>query len=61
VYYGTASHTYNQAPGGGAYVTSPSYVTPTLPTGYTYYFAVTAIDSAGTESLYSNEATKVLP
>ena len=61
MYYGTASRTYNQALGGGTYVTGTSLVTPALPTGYTYYFAVTAIDSAGTESLYSNEVTKVIP
>jgi hypothetical protein len=26
-----------------------------------YYFAVTAIDSAGKESVYSNEASKQMP
>jgi fibronectin type 3 domain-containing protein len=32
-----------------------------LTTGYTYYFAVTAIDRAGMESAYSNEVSKTMP
>jgi len=54
VYYGTGSRTYgtpllagNQA----TYTVSSSY----LPPGYTYYFAVTAYDTLGNESDYSNE------
>lgn len=31
-----------------------------LTVGKAYYFAVTAVDSAGNESTYSNEATKVV-
>jgi fibronectin type 3 domain-containing protein len=39
-------------------VTRTSYITPVLPTGHTYYFAVTAVDAAGNESAYSNEGSK---
>jgi hypothetical protein len=54
IYYGTSS---------GAYTTSVSVAstgaTLSLSPG-TYYFAVTAISTDGTESAYSNETSKTL-
>lgn len=61
VYYGTASRTYSQALGGGTYVTNTSFTLSGLPAGHTYYFAVTAVDPAGVESAYSDEASKPIP
>lgn len=61
VYYGTASNTYSQAPGTGSFATTSTFTVTGLPSGRTYYFAVTAIDAAGTESAYSNEASKLIP
>ena len=58
VYWGTASRNYQQSLGAGA-VTSK--VVGDLPSGRTYYFAVTAYDSSGAESAYSAEATKTIP
>jgi len=61
VYYGTASGSYTQSLGGGTYVTKTTFTLSGLASGYTYYFAVTAIDAAGGESGYSNEASKLIP
>ena len=61
VYYGTASRTYSQAMGGGTYSSTSNITLSGLPSGHTYYFAVTAVDAAGVESAYSNEASKVIP
>jgi hypothetical protein len=58
VYYGTASGTYQQQRGSGIYVTTSSLTLSDLPAGFTYYFAVTAVDSSGNESDYSSEASK---
>ena len=60
IYYGTASRSYSQALGSGTYSASTAYTLTGLPTGFTYYFAVTAVDSAGRESAYSGEATKLV-
>jgi chitodextrinase len=38
-----------------------SWTVPNLTAGATYYFAVTAYDTAGNQSGYSNEATKTIP
>ena len=58
VYVGTASRSYD-APGSGVYVgATTSYKVSGLARGQTYYFAVTAVDAAGNESLYSNEVSK---
>jgi len=38
-----------------------SYVDSTVASGQTYYYAVTAVDAANTESVYSNQATAVIP
>ena len=59
--WGTAPRVYQQARGAGLPSASTSYTVGNLPRGRTYYFAVTAYDSAGTESAYSAEASKVLP
>jgi hypothetical protein len=61
VYYGTASHTYNQALGSGTYTATTTLTLSGLPSGHTYYFSVTALDAAGVESPYSSEVTKVMP
>ena len=37
-----------------------TYVVTSLQLGYTYYFAVTAVDATGNESAFSNEASKQL-
>ena len=61
VYYGTTSGRYNQAFGSGAYTAQSTFTVSSLTRGRTYYFAVTAIDGAGLESGYSNEASKTVP
>jgi hypothetical protein len=61
VYYGPTSRNYNQALGSGTYVTSTTSTLKNLPSGQTYYFAVTAIDAAGQESAFSDEASKLIP
>jgi hypothetical protein len=38
-----------------------SYVDSTAASGQPYYYAVTAVDAANTESVYSNQATVVIP
>jgi hypothetical protein len=59
VYRGTIS--------GGPYsllrsgVTSASYTDSNVQSGKTYYYVTTAVDSAGAESVYSNQATAVIP
>jgi len=56
VYYGTASHQYLWTLDVGNVTTVE---VPNLATGMRYYFAVTAYDSAGNESLFSPEASGV--
>lgn len=56
VYYGTASGSYSSSVNVGN-VTSYSL---SLPDGLTYYFAVTAYNSSGAESGYSNEGSKTM-
>jgi Abnormal spindle-like microcephaly-assoc'd, ASPM-SPD-2-Hydin len=59
VYRGTIS--------GGPYtllksgVTSTSYTDSNVQSGKIYYYVTTAVDSAGLESVYSNQATAVVP
>jgi hypothetical protein len=58
VYFGTASRTY------GAPITLGKVTTYTvtgLTPGRTYYFAVTAYNTAGLESGYSNEVSATIP
>lgn len=61
VYYGAGSRNYNQALGSGEFVATSTYVVTGLQSGRTYYFAVTAVDAAGAESSFSNEASKTIP
>jgi hypothetical protein len=59
VYFGTAPGTYQQIPGQGIKVGKvTNYTVLGLNSRTRYYFAVTAIDSSGNESVYSNEAYK---
>jgi len=55
VYYGTASGNYTQTINVGNVTT---YIAANLTDGLTYYFAVTASDTLGNESGYSNEVSK---
>ena len=55
VYYGTASGNYTQTINVGNVTT---YIAANLTDGITYYFAVTASDTLGNESGYSNEVSK---
>jgi Fibronectin type III domain len=62
VYYGTAPGAYSQPRGSGLPTgNTTSWTVSGLNPGTLYYFAVTAVDSQGNESAYSNEASKVLP
>lgn len=57
VYFGTATRNY------GPFIPvqdSTNYTVENLEPGTTYYFAVTAVDSAGNESPYSNEVVSTL-
>jgi hypothetical protein len=58
IYVGTASGTYNYPE--SAFVTGrvTSYTVSNLPNGQTYFFAMSAYDSAGNESLLSAEVSK---
>ena len=42
-------------------VTTLTYTDSTVRAGQTYYFVVTAVDSTGTESVYSNQTSGTLP
>ena len=59
---------YRGAQSGGPYTrinsvleASTSYVDYTVQSGCTYYYVVTAVDSNGLESAYSNEVVAVIP
>ncbi len=54
VYYGTASRSYSNVISAG--LTTGQSIT-NLQSGYEYFFAVTAYDTAGNESQYSNEVS----
>ena len=60
IYVGTASGTYSSP--GSPFVTGKvtSYTVFNLPTGQTYFFAISAYDSAGNESALSAEVSKSL-
>ncbi len=58
VYYGTASRTYGSPIVLGKVTT---YTVTGLTPGTTYYFAVTAYNTAGLESGYSNEVFTTIP
>jgi fibronectin type 3 domain-containing protein len=46
----------NGSPLGGV-----GYADSNLQSGQTYYYVATAVDSSGTESVYSNEVTAIVP
>ena len=59
VYYGKGPGSYLQPNGSGVAIGSgTSFSVVGLAAGSTYYFSVTAVDSAGNESSFSNEASK---
>jgi len=58
VYQGTASRTYSSNANVG---NSTNCTISGLETGKTHYFSVTAVDSAGNESGYSNEISYMVP
>jgi hypothetical protein len=61
VYYGTTPGNYAQAKGAGIDVGSvTSYVVTGLEASTRYYFTVTAYAANGSESGYSNEASKIV-
>ncbi len=60
VYWGRSSGHYDNAPVPTvAFSANPTFTTPALPNG-TWYFAVTAYNTAGMESGYSNEVSKAI-
>jgi hypothetical protein len=60
VYWGKATGVYTNSPiPTVAPSATPTYTTPVLANG-TWYFAVTAYNTAGLESGYSNEVSKVI-
>jgi hypothetical protein len=62
VYYGTAQGTYIQSAAQGINVGNVlTYTVSGLNSGSRYYFAVTAYDTLGNESTYSNEVFKDVP
>jgi hypothetical protein len=62
LYYGTAPGAYLQPYGQGISVGNvTTYTLMGLSNGTRYYFAVTAFDTSGNESAYSNEAFKDIP
>lgn len=59
VYYGTTPATYLQRAGQGLDAGNiTNYAATGLNKGARYYFAVTAYDASGSESIYSNEVCK---
>lgn len=56
VYYGTSSGNYNNFIDVG---NVSSYTLDNIPPGTTTYFAITAYDTEGNESIFSNETNKV--
>jgi hypothetical protein len=64
----TGYNVYRGSQTGGPYVavnSSPdpttSYLDNSVAGGQTYYYVVTAVDSSGTESVYSNQVQAVIP
>lgn len=60
VYYGTAAGKYGQVRGQGLPTRATSHTVDGLQSGMRYYFAVTAVDSDGNESGFSQEVTKLI-
>jgi fibronectin type 3 domain-containing protein len=44
-----------------AAIQATTSIDTTVQSGNTYYYAITALDAAGDESGYSNQATAVIP
>jgi Fibronectin type III domain len=61
VYYGTASGAYLQPLGQGLASTATNYTVTGLAGAHRYFFAVTATNSLGKESAYSNEVSLDIP
>lgn len=62
VYYGTAPRTYAQPSGRGISAGgATTFLVTGLTSGIRYYFVVTATDTQGNESAYSNEVFKDIP
>jgi uncharacterized protein YfaP (DUF2135 family) len=59
IYYGTSSHAYTQSVDVANTGTTPVTYTLNLSQGI-FYFAVTAINTEGQESDYSNEVSKII-
>jgi hypothetical protein len=49
------------SPLNGTTITALSYDDATVTNATTYYYVVTAVDASGTESVYSNQVTAVIP
>jgi fibronectin type 3 domain-containing protein len=45
----------------GALLGSLTYADSTVQSGTTYYYVTTAVDGSGNESIYSNQASAVIP
>jgi hypothetical protein len=58
IYVGTASGLYNYAGSPFVVGVTSSYTISGLPSGQTYYFAISAFDQSGNESGLSSEVTK---
>jgi chitinase len=59
VYWGNASAQYGAFKATVPVMPAPTYTTPVLPNGL-YYFAVTAFNTAGLESGFSNEVSATI-
>jgi hypothetical protein len=64
----TGYHAYSSTISGGPFVrmtsaalTTPSFRDTSVQSGRTYYYVVTALDSSNQESVYSSEATAIVP
>ena len=64
----TGYYVYRSTTSGGGYsrlntlpVTSSSYADSSVQAGQTYYYVVTAVDTTGSESPFSNQVTAVVP
>jgi hypothetical protein len=60
LYIGTASGIYNFAGSPFSISIATSYIASNLPKGQTYFFALSALDNAGNESVLSAEISKSL-
>lgn len=55
----TSGGSYNAL--NGTAITALNYSDDSVSSGTTYYYVVTSVDSSGAESVYSNQATAVIP